>query len=318
MNPSSPLKMLGLYGATLLAAGLTVTGRANADEYAKSYSVTSRPSVHVASDDGEIRVITSDGARIEFDVKYDKAAWEGAGEQGPFIDSRQSGNSLELTAYVRAQTTSDWNWRLWNLSGERRLQIEVRIPRNADLRLETHNGLVDVSSVNGNVTIRTHNGGVNVAQLSGTLDVDSHNGGITLDAVKGSIKVGTHNGRILGNGLDGKCAAVSHNGAIDIKGRFDSLETSSSNGAVYARAEPGSTMSSTWSIESRNARIDLTIPTDFKATLDAGTNHGPVTLDLPVALQGGSSRRHVRGSLNGGGPDLLLRTTNGAIHIHKA
>jgi DUF4097 and DUF4098 domain-containing protein YvlB len=309
--------MLAICGATFLAAGLTVTSRANADEYTKSYSLTGRASVHVDSDNGEIRVITSDGTKVDFDVKYDKAAWEAAGEKGPLIDSRQSGNSVELTAYVRAQTTDDWNPSSYV---ERRLSIdiEVRVPRNADLRLETHNGLVDVSSVNGNVTIKTHNGGVHVARLSGTLDIDSHNGGITLDAVKGSMKVGTHNGRIAGNGLDGKCAAVSHNGAIDIKGRFDSLDASSSNGAVDARAEPGSKMSSNWSIETTNARIDLAIPTDLKATVNADTNHGQVTFDLPVTLQGAASRTQVRGSLNGGGPDLLLRTTNGAIHVHKA
>jgi len=321
MNSPSAPKILSVGSAIFLAASLALAGRASADEYSKSYSVTGRPSVRVDSDNGAIRVTTSDGSKVELNVKYDKSAWESAGEKGPLIDSHQTGNSVELTAYIHPDNTVDWNPLNY---AERRLTIELHIPRNADLQLQTHNGVVDVSSVDGNVTIRTHNGGVTVAHLSGTLDIDSHNGGITLDGVKGSTKVGAHNGRIVGNGLDGKCEVSTHNGAVEITGRFDLLDVTSQNGAVRARAEGGSKMSSAWRIETTNARIELEIPTDLKATLNAGTTHARVTFDVPATLQGDSRGRgnkrggEVRGTLNGGGPELLIRTTNGAIDVHKA
>src|SRR5262249_55488312 len=109
MNPSTAPRFLSLGCAVFLAAALAATSRANADEYAKSYSVTGRPSVRVDSDNGQIRVGTSDSPKVELSVKYDKSAWESGGEKGPFIDSHQSGNSVELTAYVKSNDDSDWN-----------------------------------------------------------------------------------------------------------------------------------------------------------------------------------------------------------------
>jgi hypothetical protein len=95
---------------------------------------------------------------------------------------------------------------------------------------------------------------------------------------------------------------------------------SSHNGSVDASAEPGSKLASAWSLESSNSWIDLAIPSDLKATLDAGAPHSVVTLELPVTLQGDSAESggtQVRRALNGGGPELRLRTTTGTIRVHK-
>lgn len=90
--------------------------------------------------------------------------------------------------------------------------------------------------------------------------------------------------RSLGNGsvgaahIDGRCRVSSNDGEINVAGRFDLLDVNSDDGT-----------------------INMALPTDFKANLDARTSDGHITLNLPVQVQGDISKSHVRGTLNGAG-----------------
>ncbi len=301
---SSNLTRLGLCCAILLTGGFAAC--ANAEEYVKSYSVGGRANVHVHAQYGAVSVTTSDDTKVEFDVRYDKRDWASALP----IDSRQDGNVVELTALLDPQS-----WWGWGHFSNRRLSIEVRMPKNADLQLETSNGAVDVSSLNGNISIHTSNGRIRAEQLSGMIDVGSSNAEITLDSLTGTVKVRTSNGAISATHLDGKCELSTSNSWIQATGRFESLDITSNNGGVVARAESGSRMSAGWNIRTTNAGVDLSLPTDLKANLDAGTSNGGVALDLPVTMQGYQSGTQLRGVLNGGGPELSVHTSNGRIRV---
>ncbi len=151
--------------------------------------------------------------------------------------------------------------------------------------------------------------------LSGTIDIGSSNGGLNLERLKGSVKVHTSNGAINATGVDGMCELGTSNGRIYATGRFDTLNISSSNGGVVARAEAGSKMTSGWTIVSSNASIELSVPPDLKADLNASTSNGGITLDLPVTVQGYQSRSQVAGKLNGGGAELSHHTSNAGLHL---
>jgi len=298
----------GLACAIVMAAAIAANARSatNPEEYTRSYSVGARPDVHVRASFGFVHVTTSDSNKVEFDVKYDKMDWA---SELP-IDSRQEGNSVELTALVDQHTW--WGWGHW---GNHRLDIEVRMPKNANLQVETSNGKVEVASLNGNVSLHTSNGEIRAEQLAGVIDLGSSNGALNLTALSGTLKARTTNGAITATGLEGKCDLSTTNGRLQADGRFESLELSSGNGAIFARAETGSRMSSAWSIHTTNAGVELTLPTDLKATLDASTTNGGITMDLPVTVQGYDSRHQIHGALNGGGPELSVQTTNGGIRI---
>ncbi len=129
------------------------------------------------------------------------------------------------------------------------------------------------------------------------------------------MSVSTSNGGIRANNLDGQCGFSTSNGSVRVTGRFDGLDISSGNGSVVARAEAGSKMSSAWRIRTTNAGVDLSLPTNLQANVDASTSNGSITLDLPTEVEGSHSKTEVRGAMNGGGPEMSIRTTNGGIHI---
>jgi hypothetical protein len=315
MKPSyaEQAKFIVACAILLSAAG---AGRAHAEEYFKSYSLNGRASVQVDAQLGAVRVTPALGNKVEFDVTYERRDWA----SDPRIQSRQDGNSVALRALGGDNPDgrswwNGWGWWGWGGNYSHRLDIEVRMPKDADLRLQTTNGAIDVSSVDGNISIQTRNGRISARQLSGTIDIGSTNGGIELDTLKGALTVHSSNGHITASRLDGKCDLSTSNGWIQVEGRFESLDIGSTNGAIDGRVESGSRMSSSWHIRTTNGRVDLSVPTDLKANLNVDTNNGRIKLDLPVAMQGFEDRGLVRGTLNGGGPELSISTTNAGIHV---
>jgi hypothetical protein len=288
----------------LVAAGFA--SRVDAEEYTKSYSIAGRADVRVHTDDSSVLVITGDTNQVQFRVTYDGFAAQLGGK--PHIDSQQNGNQVELTARVSTGLT-------FGVSN-RRMSTEVHMPRNADLELETHDGRVEVSSLNGTITVHTADGGIKASRLSGRVDLHTADGGISVDTLTGDFKLQTADGSVRAVNLDGKCSVSSKDGSVHVAGRFDALDITSGDGGVVVQAAPGSKVSSTWSIRTGDGAVDLALPKDFQADLDASTRDGHITLGLPVAVQGKFDKSRVRGTMNGGGPSLVIRTRDGAIHLN--
>jgi DUF4097 and DUF4098 domain-containing protein YvlB len=129
------------------------------------------------------------------------------------------------------------------------------------------------------------------------VDVSNTNGGIHLSDVTGALELDTTNGKIEVS----RCAG--------------SLDASTTNGSIHAellRVNKGQPLS----FETTNGRIEVAVPANVAADIDASTTNGPISSDLPVLTRGTCSNS-LRGTVNGGGTSMRLRTTNGGITIRK-
>jgi len=99
----------------LIMAVCSCASRTEPVTYDKSYSIEGRATVHVHTNEGSIRVLTSDTQAVEFHVDY-------AGGNGlagpPHIASRQQGGLVELEANAGATS-------FFFGGGTRRMDIEV-------------------------------------------------------------------------------------------------------------------------------------------------------------------------------------------------
>ncbi len=292
----------------LLSVGAIIS-RASASEYLKTYPITGRANVRVHTDDGSVRVITSEANQVEFRVKYDVSPWRLGFGTSPHVDSSENGSTVELNAST--------GWQVGVGIGGEQMSIEVHMPRDADLQLETVDGRVDISSLNGHIIARSVDGGVQVAQLSGTIDIHTSDGAINANALKGDLKLQSADGAISGSNLDGRCVAHSADGAVRITGRFDSLDVRSEDGMVTAKVEAGSTISAPWQIRSADGSVRLALPGDLKANLDASTGSGHISVHLPVEGGGRVSKSEFHAALNGGGPSVVVRTRDGSIDLDR-
>lgn len=305
MQPSTAVLKRIAVPCTFLFAML-LAARAGAEEYSKSYTVTGRPTVRVKVDDSMVRVVTSDTDQVEFRVT--SAGFAAIKIGGKLhIDSQQNGNDVELSVRMSPQLTLLFNTK--------RFSTEVRMPKNADLQIETSDGRVELSDLNGTIVVNTSNGAVDASALSGSIDIRTKDGDITADTLTGAFKLHSGNGKISGRALDGKCDASTSDGAIHVAGRFDSLDIRSGNGRVTARAEAGSTITSAWSITTRDGSVTVEVPKTLQANLDARTGDGRIMLGIPISVEGDLGKKVVHGSLNGGGAGLLIHTGDGSIRL---
>jgi len=151
--------------------------------------------------------------------------------------------------------------------------------------------------------------------------------------VQTSLRLKTVNGgKIVVEGITGDVEAENINGPVSATGVSGSVVASSTNGKVTAsldRITPNKNMS----FSTLNGAIDLTLPADTKANLRMRTDNGEIWSDFDVKVDGSrpaqtveeqkGSRHRVRtdntvfGSINGGGPEIQIRTFNGSIYLHK-
>ncbi len=153
--------------------------------------------------------------------------------------------------------------------------------------------------------------------FSTSLDLSSMMGGtIEVENVKGEIEVSNMNGSINLMSVSGTVLANSMNGSIEV---------------TFTEINPDTPMSFT----TMNGDIDITLPASTKANLKMKTDFGEIYSDFEIEMsrapqkveaepEGDEGRFRIAfdkyhfGSINGGGPEFVLKTMRGDILIRKA
>ena len=281
-------KLAGIGTLALVAAAFTA-GSARAEEWTKSYTVSGRAHVRVNSNDGSVRVTTGDSKQIELRVTYEGYKVD----KDLTINSRQDGDQVEFSA--RVHNSMNWGWGGFHRS----LRLEVHMPREADLNVDTGDGSVEAQALAGNLNIHTGDGHIRV------------------DGAKGDIRLRTGDGSIEGRDLDGRLEADTGDGHVTVEGRFDSLNIKTGDGSITARASAGSKLTNGWTIHTGDGSVDMSIPGDLQANIEASTNDGRISLGIPVTVEGTFSTSKISGKMNGGGQPLTIHTGDGSIHLSK-
>jgi hypothetical protein len=127
------------------------------------------------------------------------------------------------------------------------------------------------------------------------------------------VEITTNNGTLKAEGLSGPIKAMVVNGEIELTGLRGSVDAASVNGGVSVRMAE---VTARVRLESTNGRVALELPNDSSATLTARSVNGGISvtgLNTPEAS--GRRIRNLESVLNGGGPEIDLRVTNGRITI---
>jgi len=299
---------VGFACAAIVAATVIAAPLVQAEEVTKSFVVSGRPNVRVETNDGSVRVSTSDSKQVEFRIEYQGY------ELGKtvHVDAHQDGDKVEVIARVIGHWGFAWG------HNSRRLHIEVRMPREADLDVHSGDGAVQAESITGTVKVYTGDGSVKAYSLSGSIDLHTNDGSIAVDGLKGDIRLHTGDGSIEARDLDGKVDADSGDGHVRIAGRFDALNVKTGDGSVDTRVLAGSKMATSWTIRTGDGSVDLVLPSDFQTNIDASTGDGHISLGIPVTVEGNFSNSQVHGKMNGGGQPLTIHTGDGSIRLSKS
>ena len=152
---------------------------------------------------------------------------------------------------------------------------------------------------------------------------------------KTSLKLGCMNdGDVMVEKVEGEIEASNLNGGVTLRNVSGVVVAHSLNGEVNVNLEQ-ITPDKPMSFSTLNGDIDVTLPSDTKATVKMETQNGSIYSDFEIQMntnphepkvedgrKGGGKFRVVIekarfGSINGGGPEFRFKTVNGNIHIRK-
>lgn len=99
------------------------------------------------------------------------------------------------------------------------VDFTLRAPKNANLRVESHNGKVEVKNLTGNANINTHNGEIETESSGESLEAKTDNGEIDARFSGRKIKLQGNNGRIAADlsachAIEGEVG--THNGLVEV------------------------------------------------------------------------------------------------------
>jgi len=277
------------------------------DEWAKTFSLEHSAKVHVETSDANIRVTAADVTAVE--ARVTTKGWKIGGD-GINITDRQTGDQVEIEVRFPHHPFRI-NWR------NRSVDIEIRVPRTADLDLHTGDGNVVLQGVSGTMILRTGDGNLNLSELRGALKAETGDGNIDMRDVKGEVALHTGDGRIDVSSMDGSLRAETGDGRVRISGRFDVLEVKTGDGGIEAMANEGSKLESNWRLNTGDGNLTLRVPATIAADVELHTSDGSIDFDLPVTVSGRVGKNDLRGQINGGGKLLSLRTGDGSIRLEK-
>lgn len=285
----------------------TLSPFGSTDEWTKSYEVGGTPKLHVETSDANIRVVVGESKTVS--ARITTEGWKIGGD-GITITDRQSGNQVDIEIrFPRHIFQMGWN--------NRRVDMELRVPREADLDLHTGDGHVDVQGVHGTLLLRSGDGHLNLSGLEGTLRANTGDGNIDLRDVRGDLDLHTGDGRITVSGVDGSLRAETGDGRMHVKGRFDLLDIRTGDGGIDAEALDGSKLAGNWRLSTGDGDLSLRVPASLDADVELHTNDGNIDLNVPVTVLGRAGKREIHGRLGGGGKLLSMKTGDGSIRLDK-
>ncbi len=160
------------------------------------------------------------------------------------------------------------------------LRMTVKVPQDlAELNL---------SAVN--------EGNISVSNVSGRMEINNVNGWIHLEGVSGSVVANTINGDLI---------------------------------VGFKTIDPKAAMA----FSTLNGKVDVTFPADLKANVKLKAERGDIFSDFDVDVDKGQPNvekkpedhmyrinidEWVYGKIGGGGPELMMKTTEGSVYVRKA
>jgi DUF4097 and DUF4098 domain-containing protein YvlB len=275
--------------AAMLISTAAMAAPLRADEWSKSYKVSGKASLHVVTDDGDVSITSGGNDQIDARVVTDGYK---IGPSDVRVEEHQDGDNVTVNVKMPHMNFSFFG-------GHKSVHVDLRVPK--DLNLDVHTG----------------DGNVNSAPVSGHIRIDTGDGHINVNGLKGEISMRSGDGNIQASGLDGSLDVDTGDGHVTVDGRFDSLTLKTGDGNIEARVMNGSKVANSWRLHSGDGHINMWLPGDFNAELDAHTGDGKITLDVPIKVSGSLSHSSIHGTLNNGGGTISVSSGDGSIHLQK-
>lgn len=323
------------------------------DKIKKAYSVKSGGRLTLVSEFGAIDVQTTAQDKVEIVItkrskfKLDQWAQEAIEDFEVAFEHKDADVRIEgMFKHGRKH----WQKKLNRL----KIRFEVTVPQRYNVDLYTSSSSISVSdlggkirsqtlggslrfgNIKGSVWGRTAGGSIKLTSCGNSVDLKTSGGSIEVGDVAGKVKAETSGGSLRFGEIQGTIWGKTSGGSIklekcqggaDVQTSGGSISLERVAGTVNAKTSGGSIRAAMTTqpehdcnLHTSGGGIVVTLIPDIAVDLEAQTSGGHVSTDFPVmsVIRGKGPPNKLKGTINGGGPLLKLRTSGGNIHLQKA
>ncbi|MCP4002808.1 MAG: DUF4097 domain-containing protein [bacterium] len=190
-------------------------------------------------------------------------------------------------------------------------KLDISIPRQYSLDIDTRGGSVRAKEIGGFVGIKTSGGGIEVSDVAEEARLETSGGRVEAIGIAGDLEVRTSGGSVQAVDVVGDLKARTSGGKIAVLGAESCVDAKTSGGPIEVEfaGEPEGRL------KTSGGSIEIDYPDDLGIDLDAKTSGGKISIESTIEVRGQASRRRVVGQLDQGGQPLELRTSGGSIRI---
>jgi len=265
-------------------------------EFDQTYALQPGGTASVRNVDGYVKVIPWDRNEVGFKgvLKVRAGSEEEARRLAKDIKVIVSHDDKSFS--VEVKRTGKARWVHWGIGHSWALDIDLNVPRQCNVDVETVDGSIEVSGLEGKVDAASTDGSVNVADVRG----DVH-----CTMVDGSCEL---------TNVDGAVDANATDGSLNINGKILGLNAHTVDGSVHITALEGSTDAEGWRVGTVDGSVTMTLPKSLSFDLEASSVDGNIYVSGPAKFVSRSHHRVVA-TLGEGGSPLSVRTTEGSITV---
>jgi DUF4097 and DUF4098 domain-containing protein YvlB len=294
--------------ALCLLVGTTLSAASEQGHFEKTLTVSSGADLEVMTRSGDVTVRSGPAGSIAIIGKIHVGdRWFNGGkkadvqgiEQNPPIS--QTGNHVRID-YVNLRDIS--------------IDYEITAPPDTRIRTKSGSGDQTIEGMHAGVDIETGSGDVRLRDLAGDLRIHTGSGNVEARGAAGPVEAHAGSGDIrIEENSKGDVSVETGSGNIEVRGVDGGLRASAGSGDIRVDGIPANS----WSVKTGSGNAQLRVPEQAAFDLDVSTSSGSVEVRHPVTttIQGRvqEERKSIRGKVNGGGPEIIVHTGSGDIHV---
>lgn len=271
--------------------------------------------VEVSTQGGSIKVSTLPGSMGNVTVEQ---VFRNASESEADSMESKIDHSIEIrenVLYVYFKYKNEQSvWSFFTREPTVNFNISISCPPELDVDLDTSGGQIEVKGVRGEVAAETSGGAMHFADIGGAIKAHTSGGQIRASEVEGQVDLSTSGGPITVSSIGGNSTLKTSGGPIKAMNVRGPLDAKTSGGSITASFPNG--IDSDTRLKTSGGSITAKLPEGERFFLDAQTSGGSVRTQFPFATQDGPIRNRAEGPINGGGPELELKSSGGNIQVN--
>ena len=186
---------------------------------------------------------------------------------------------------------------------EARVDFEIRVPRQATVRVESERGDIVIENVEGNVTVEGVSSGIRLSRLKGNVTARTLDGPIVIQFSEGYIKADSISGNVNFIQVNGpELVGTTNSGVIRYEGDFGL-------GGTYVLNNYSSPI---YIVTSDRASFDLTARA-VQGAIESNLTFSPIPLGS--ALRSSTPGKFLQGRFNSGKSTVKVTSYSGTIKL---